>query len=257
MLLVSRARGRAIRESISGDAGAMAAIAAIPQKVSEALAKFPDVTIANYNGPLQTIIAGPTAAVLEAVKHFESMGVDARRVPVACAFHTPLMENAAKQFNEFLAATEFQPAQLPVFSNTLAQAYPRHPTQVRELLSQHMVNPVRFSAQIEAMYADGARVFIEAGPKTVLSGLARQVLKGKPVHVLPMDGGAKGGFSHFVHALAHMAALGWISIWRSLFRPRSRTLDLQRLNTEQTRAGWMLNPSRVYSSARPPVHQAP
>jgi acyl transferase domain-containing protein/NAD(P)H-dependent flavin oxidoreductase YrpB (nitropropane dioxygenase family)/NAD(P)-dependent dehydrogenase (short-subunit alcohol dehydrogenase family) len=258
MLLVSRARGRAIRESISGDAGAMAAIAAIPQKVSEALAKFPDVTIANYNGPLQTIIAGPTAAVLEAVKHFENMGVDARRVPVACAFHTPLMENAAKQFNEFLAATEFQPAQLPVFSNTLAQAYPEDPTQVRELLSQHMVNPVRFSAQIEAMFADGARVFIEAGPKTVLSGLARQVLKGKPVHVLPMDGGAKGGFSHFVHALAHMVALGLDLDLAAVFAGRVREkLDLQRLNTEQTRAGWMLNPSRVYNPAQPPALKAP
>ncbi len=258
MLLVSRARGQAIKESISGDAGAMAAIAAVPEKVAEALAKFPDVTIANYNGPLQTIIAGPTAAVLEAVRHFESIGLDARRVPVACAFHTPLMENAAKQFNESLAATEFRRAKLPVFSNTLGQAYPKETAQVRELLAQHMVNPVRFSAQIEAMYDSGARVFVESGPKTVLSGLVKQVLKGKPVHVLPMDGGAKSGFPHFVHALAQMAALGMDLDLPEVFAGRVRErLDLQRLNIEQARPAWMLNPSRVYSSAHPPVHQPP
>jgi acyl transferase domain-containing protein/NAD(P)H-dependent flavin oxidoreductase YrpB (nitropropane dioxygenase family)/NAD(P)-dependent dehydrogenase (short-subunit alcohol dehydrogenase family) len=258
MLLVSRARGKAIRDSISGDAGAMAAITATAEKVAEGIAAFPAVTIANYNGPLQTIIAGPTAAVLEAVAHFEKIGVDARRVPVACAFHTPLMDNAAKQFNEFLAATEFHAPQVPVFSNTLAKAYPKDTAQVRELLSQHMVNPVRFSAQIEAMYEDGARVFIEAGPKTVLSGLTRQVLKGKPVHVLPMEGGAKGGFSHFVHALAQMAALGMNLDLGEVFSGRVRErVDLQRLNTEQARPAWMLNPSRVYSSAHPPVHQPP
>jgi len=258
MLLVSRARGQAIKESISGDAGAMAAIAAVPEKVAEALAKFPDVTIANYNGPLQTIIAGPTAAVLEAVKHFESVGLDARRVPVACAFHTPLMENAARQFNESLAATEFRPAKLPVFSNSLARAYPTEGDQIRELLAQHMVNPVRFSAEIEAMYGDGARVFIEAGPKTVLSGLVRQVLKGRPVQVLPIDGGAKSGFSHFVHTLAQMAALGMDLDLGEVFSGRVRErLDLQRLHIEQARPAWMLNPSRVYSSAHPPVHRPP
>ncbi len=258
LLLISRARGKAIRDSIAGDAGAMAAITATADKVAEGLAKFPDVTIANYNGPLQTIIAGPTAAVLEAVKHFESIGLDARRVPVACAFHTKLMENAAKQFNESIAATEFKPAQVPVFSNTLAQAYPRDTAQAREVLSRHMVNPVRFSAQIEAMYEDGARVFVEAGPKTVLSGLARQVLKGKPVHVLPMDGGAKGGFSHFVHALAQMAALGMNLDLAAVFSGRVRErVDLQKLNVEQPKSAWMLNPSRVYSSSHPPVHEPP
>jgi acyl transferase domain-containing protein/NAD(P)H-dependent flavin oxidoreductase YrpB (nitropropane dioxygenase family)/NAD(P)-dependent dehydrogenase (short-subunit alcohol dehydrogenase family)/acyl carrier protein len=258
MLLVSRARGRAIRESLSGDAGTMAAITGTPQKVADELAKFPDVTIANYNGPLQTIIAGPTAAVLEAVRHFEGIGLDARRVPVACAFHTRLMQDAAKQFNAFLAATEFHAAQLPVFSNSLAQAYPEDAAQVRELLSQHMVSPVRFSAQIEAMYNDGARVFVEAGPKTVLSGLVRQVLKGKPVNVLPMDGGAKSGFSHFVHTLAQMAALGMDLDLREVFSGRVRErLDLQRLSAEPSRPAWLLNPTRVYSSAKPPVHQAP
>ena len=258
LLLVSRARGQAIRESIAGDAGAMAAIAAAPQKVAEGIAKFPDVTIANYNGPLQTIIAGPTVAVLEAVRHFEGIGVDARRVPVACAFHTVLMQNAAKRLNESLAASQFHPARLPVFSNTLAQAYPEDTAQVRELLGQHMVNPVRFSAEIEAMYEAGARVFVEAGPKTVLSALVRQVLKGKPVNVLPMDGGARGGFSHFVHTLAQMAALGMNLDLGEVFSGRVREcLDLERLGVEQVRPAWMLNPTRVYSAAHPPIKQKP
>jgi acyl transferase domain-containing protein/NAD(P)H-dependent flavin oxidoreductase YrpB (nitropropane dioxygenase family)/NADP-dependent 3-hydroxy acid dehydrogenase YdfG len=258
LLIVSRARGAAIKESISGDAGAMAAIAAAPQKVAETIAGIPDVTIANYNGPLQTIVAGPTPAVLEAIRKFEKAGVDARRVPVACAFHTRLMENAAKRLGESLAAAEFRKPKLPVFSNTLAKPYPEDTTQARELLGQHLVNPVRFSAEVEAMYEDGARVFVEAGPKSVLSGLVRQVLKGKPVTVLPMDGGAKGGFSHFVHALAQMAALGMDLDLREVFSGRVReSLDLQHLNPEGPRPAWLLNPSRVYSSAQTAVPRPP
>ncbi len=255
---VSLARGQAIRGSISGDAGAMAAIAATPEKVAEIIAAVPDVTIANYNAPLQTIIAGPTAAVLEAIKKFESAGVGARRVPVACAFHTPLMAKAARQFNQSLAATEFQKPQVPVFSNTLAKAYPPDAGQVRELLEQHMESPVRFSAEIESMYQEGARVFVEVGPKTVLSALTREVLKGKPVNVLPMDGGAKSGFSHFVHTLAHMAALGMDLDLGQLFAGRVRErLDLTRLNKEEIRPAWLLNPSRVFSSAQSSGHQPP
>jgi acyl transferase domain-containing protein/NAD(P)H-dependent flavin oxidoreductase YrpB (nitropropane dioxygenase family)/NAD(P)-dependent dehydrogenase (short-subunit alcohol dehydrogenase family) len=255
---VSLARGQAIRGSISGDAGAMAAIAATPERVAEIIAAVPDVTIANYNAPLQTIIAGPTAAVLEAVKKFESAGVGARRVPVACAFHTPLMAKAAKQFNQSLAATEFQKPQVPVFSNTLAKAYPLDAGQVRELLEQHMESPVRFSAEIESMYQDGARVFVEVGPKTVLSALTREVLKGKPVNVLPMDGGAKSGFSHFVHTLAHMAALGMDLDLGQVFAGRVREpLDVTRLNKEEIRPAWLLNPSRVFSAAQPTAYQPP
>jgi NAD(P)-dependent dehydrogenase (short-subunit alcohol dehydrogenase family)/acyl carrier protein len=185
--------------------------------------------------------------------------VDARRVPVACAFHTPLMKNAAKHFNKSLANVEFQKSKLPVFSNTVAKVYPEEAADVRELLKQHMVNPVRFSGQIEAMYEDGARVFVEAGPKSVLSGLTRQLLKGKPITVLPIDGGSKGGLSHFVHTLAQMAAIGMDLDLGEVFSGRVREpLDLQRLNVGEPRPAWMLNPSRVYNSAqstalKPPV----
>ena len=258
LLTLSLARGQAIKQSISGDAGTMAAVAAAPETVAEAIAQFPDVTIANYNSRLQTIVAGPTAAVREAVQMLKNAGLDARPVPVACAFHTRLMENAANRLKAAVEAAEFRPPQLRVFSNTLAQAYPEDAGQIRELLGQHLVKPVHFSSEIEAMYDAGARVFVEAGPKSVLSGLVRQILADKPVSVLALDGGARTGFSHFVHALAQLAALGVEINLGEVFSGRVREqVDLQHGNGDAQRPAWLLNPARIYNSAHPPAFRAP
>jgi len=257
LLRISYARGQAIRESVGdADAGAMAAISEEPSRVEPVLARFPELIVANYNGPQQTIIAGPTPPVLAAIGEFTNVGIDARRIPVACAFHTQLMAGAAERLAAALASIEFQPAQIPVFSNTLAQPYPESTLDGRNLLERHLLNPVRFSAEIEAMYEAGARVFVEAGPKSVLSGLVRSILRGKPVQVLPVDGGARGGFSHFVHLMAELAAIGIRLDFGELFAGRAKeNLDLRVPRQDPPSPAWMLNPARIYRAGQKPAPQ--
>ena len=58
-----------------------------------------------------------------------------------------------------------------------AEAYPVNSASVREILSRHITSSVRFVEQIENMYAQGARVFVEFGPRNTLTKLTEQILK--------------------------------------------------------------------------------
>ena len=65
------------------------------------------ITLANHNSPRQTVISGANAAVGAAIKKLEAAGLAARPIPVACAFHSPLMEPARERFAEVLARQTF------------------------------------------------------------------------------------------------------------------------------------------------------
>src|SRR5690606_11160251 len=99
VLTASAARAGAILAQIpeDGEAGAMAAVTALPEKVDEVLALAGldgEVVAANRNSPRQTVISGPTEAVGEAVGRLRDAGLPAKRLQVACAFHSPLVAGA-------------------------------------------------------------------------------------------------------------------------------------------------------------------
>lgn len=102
LLALSAERATAILsaagEANGDDPGTMAAVSAGAEDVTAALrtADAPaSVVVANHNSPKQTVISGPTEAVDEAVRLLRAAGLGAKRIPVACAFHSPLVAGAA------------------------------------------------------------------------------------------------------------------------------------------------------------------
>ena len=91
---LSQARGRFMREAGQGAAGSMAAILAAPDDVERLIRDVPGAQAANWNGPRQTVIAGPTAAVKQALDLAAARGIAGRLLPVSSAFHTPLVAPA-------------------------------------------------------------------------------------------------------------------------------------------------------------------
>jgi acyl transferase domain-containing protein len=73
------------------------------------------------------------------------------------------------------------------------------------------VRPVKFVDEIRAMYEQGARVFVEVGPKGVLTGLARQILDGKDARFIQIDSD-RNPLVQLLNALAQLArrACRWI-----------------------------------------------
>ncbi|MER6671463.1 acyltransferase domain-containing protein, partial [Amycolatopsis japonica] len=218
LVALSRARARSIAEVAGADPGAMAAVKASRDELAAAL-DHPDVVLANHNAPGQTVLSGPTAAIEEAVRELRAQGIGAKRIPVACAFHSPLVAGASDVFAVDLDNAEIGEPGPPVWSNRTARPY--EAGAVRTELAAQIGSPVRFVELIEDMYAAGARTFVEAGPGQVLSRLAKEILGDRPHTVIACDPGGPG-LRGFLTALARLALIGVDVRTERLFRGRVR-----------------------------------
>ncbi|MEH0547428.1 SDR family NAD(P)-dependent oxidoreductase [Streptomyces sp. B21-105] len=211
VLPLSGARAEAMHAAAGTDAGAMAAVAAPADAVAALLAEHglaEDVVLANHNAPDQVVLAGSGAGIDAAVTALRTAGRTAKRLPVAAAFHSPRMAPAAEAFAEVLAAQEFHAPEVPVWSGATAEPYPAEPAAARALLAGALAKPVRFAEQIERMYAAGARVFVEAGPGTVLTRLVGAVLGDRPHTALSVEAPGRPGLPHLLGTLAALAVRG-------------------------------------------------
>jgi acyl transferase domain-containing protein/NAD(P)H-dependent flavin oxidoreductase YrpB (nitropropane dioxygenase family)/NAD(P)-dependent dehydrogenase (short-subunit alcohol dehydrogenase family) len=238
LVTLSEARARAIVEAAGGEPGTMAAVSAPAGRVREALVDLDGVTLANLNAPEQTVIAGACEVIESACAHLASAGIAARKIPVACAFHSPIVAGAVQAFARCLADVSLGKLACPVYGNTTAQPYPGDAGAIRAQLAQQLALPVRFAEQIEAMYAAGARVFVEAGPGCVLTDLVGRILGGRPHVAVACDGPAPRqvpraqpspphGITCLLYALAQLSVAGADLDVAKLFDGRdARAFDL-------------------------------
>ncbi|MEV0277448.1 SDR family NAD(P)-dependent oxidoreductase [Streptomyces sp. NPDC050610] len=250
LLTASAARAEAILSRVRGggegrdeDPGTMAAVTASAAQVDEVLklsGLAGEVVTANHNSPRQTVISGPTAAVDAAIGHLRDAGLAAKRLQVACAFHSPLLAGAGEVFARTLETLTVRPPSVQVWANSTAAAYPADPDAVRAGLAEQLGAPVRFAEEIEAMYAAGARVFAEVGPGRVLTRLVSAVLGDRPHRTVPLDGGGRrGGLYGFLAAVAQLAVAGADVRTGRLFQGRD-AVDAE-TGTAPSAAGWTVN----------------
>jgi acyl transferase domain-containing protein/NAD(P)H-dependent flavin oxidoreductase YrpB (nitropropane dioxygenase family)/NADP-dependent 3-hydroxy acid dehydrogenase YdfG len=251
---LSSARALAIVDAAKGAPGTMAAASASPSVVRATLEGLAGITVANHNAPEQTVLAGSEEAVASAVERLGKSGIAARRIPVACAFHSPIVAGASVAFAEALARATVSTPALPVYANTSAAPYPSEPDAIRAQLARQLAEPVRFVEQIEAMYAAGARVFVEAGPGGVLSDLVARILKGRPHEVVRCDRAGMSGLVGLLEALAQLALAGIDVSSAALFAGREvRPLDLGSPAVGPSPTAWIVNGH----SARPAFGELP
>ncbi|WP_018639755.1 type I polyketide synthase, partial [Parafrankia elaeagni] len=252
LVRLSRARADAILAAAGSDPGTMAAVSATADQIRAALGEPADdgtiagVALANQNAPRQTVISGPSAAVDAAVERLKVAGLSSRRIPVACAFHSPVVAGAAHTLATELDGTTLATNVIPVWSNTLAAPYPGTPAEIRAVLAGQVAAPVRFVEQIEAMYAAGVRVFVEAGPGRVLAQLIGKILAGRPHRVVVTDAPAENGLRRLLLAVAELAAAGVDVDPSPLFTGRdTRPAAAERM---PRRPGWLLDGAYVRTS---------
>jgi acyl transferase domain-containing protein/NAD(P)H-dependent flavin oxidoreductase YrpB (nitropropane dioxygenase family) len=205
---ISELRGRVIVESATRELGAMAAVEGPEAVVAEGIAGLADVWIANLNSPRQTVIAGTEKGIESALAQLKGKGIAAKRIAVACAFHSPLVAGAQEPLAKGLAAIAMESPRFPVYSNTTARPHGSDCEGIRTQLAEHLAKPVRFAEELEAMYEAGARIFVECGPARVLTGLATKTLEGRPLVAVAMDQPGKNGLTQLVHGLAQLAVAG-------------------------------------------------
>lgn len=208
LLLLSAERGRILAQCAESNPGAMAAISAAPEVVAEAVKNMPGVYLANINTPAQTIISGSIEAVEAALGVFQAKQIAGKRIPVSAAFHSPLMSGSDKQLEAVLQGVKCNAPAIPVYSNSTAQAYPAAAAAIIEQLSQHALKPVFFVDQIKAMHAAGARLFVEVGPGSVLTGLVEATLAGSEFVAVNCERAGRNSLEHFLSMLGQLAVNG-------------------------------------------------
>jgi acyl transferase domain-containing protein/NADP-dependent 3-hydroxy acid dehydrogenase YdfG/acyl carrier protein len=204
-LELARCRGEILQDASSG---AMLAVFAPREAVEKAVGvKTGSATIANHNAPDQVVVAGSLDAIEAIARELSAQGVNAQRIPVSAAFHSPLVAAAREPFRIALAEQAFSQLSTPVYANATARPYPSH-EGIAKLLSDQIVQEVRFCDQIEAMHADGARIFVEVGPGHTLTELVKRCLGDRPHLAVALDGKAKDGVWRFWNALGQLAING-------------------------------------------------
>lgn len=245
LLKLSAARGESILSAAEGDTGAMAAVSAGKEAIEAALKDVADVVLANQNSPTQTVISGPTAAIEKALATLDAAGIAAKKINVACAFHSPVVAKAEGYFAEHLAGADIRVPSATVYSNLTADVYPADVAAIKTQLASHIVNPVRFVDQVEAMYAAGARTFIEVGPGRVLTGLVKGILADKPHQKIMTDVKGEAGLTCLLEALAQMLVLGIDLDLDYLFKGRDvKALDLTE-SVALPKTVWWVNGARA------------
>jgi acyl transferase domain-containing protein/acyl carrier protein len=251
-LKLSETRGRVMSTACAAADGAMAAVQATREELLARLDGFGGVVIANHNAPLQSVISGDKQAVRQVVDSLNVAEIMARMLPVAGAFHSSLVASAQASLAGAIASAPMQSPKIPVYANSTARPYDSQVDAIRSQLSQHLLSPVEFVDQINAMYKDGARIFLEVGPKSILTKLVGQILDGKNHTVVSLDGQG-GGLRGLLLALGTLLTRGVGIKLTALFEGRDvQPLDLSKL-VELTKkpqlppTAWLINGG----SARP------
>ncbi|MEC8981421.1 MAG: beta-ketoacyl synthase N-terminal-like domain-containing protein [SAR324 cluster bacterium] len=178
-LAYARGQAMAAPDDPNFDAGSMLAVMGKVEKLEADFAEFPDIVMANLNSKKQVVLAGPTDSILKAHDALKGKKYTVVKLPVSAAFHTPLVGHAQKPFAKAIREVKFHKPQIPVYSNATSKAYPSAAKTIQKQLESHILNSVRFREEIENIHQDGGRIFIEFGPKNVLTKLVDNILADK------------------------------------------------------------------------------
>lgn len=189
-LKMVRRRGELMAQAREG--GMAAVIGLTEAQVAEVIRSegLANVDMANLNTPTQVVISGPAADIDRVGPLFEQAGcLSYVRLRVSGAFHSRLMEDARRQFADFISGFVIDEPKITVVSNVRARPYPAG--RVKELLIDQITHPVRWAESIRYLMGKGVKEFKEVGPGTVLTGLIRKIMREAEPLVLPEEAPAE------------------------------------------------------------------
>lgn len=166
-------RGALMAQARGG--GMLAVLGRDQDRVGEAIAAFDEVDIANLNTDEQLVVSGAVEQIEKAHPVLEKAGFQVIRLQVGGAFHSRLMEPAAREFRSFLDGYDFAAPKIPVIANLTAQPYGSDPAAIRETLCAQIHSPVRWAETVRYARSEGAGRFQEFSPKPVLSNMLAKI----------------------------------------------------------------------------------
>jgi [acyl-carrier-protein] S-malonyltransferase len=176
-LRVVRQRGRFMQEACEATRGGMAAIIGLDAGPTREVCAQAGVVLANLNCPGQLVISGAAENIARACELAKAKG--ARRalpLPVAGAYHSPLMASAQPKLDAELGRIALNAPSAIVVSNVTAQPH-GSPETIRARLVEQVTSSVRWEESMRCLLGQGFTRFIELGPGTALSGFMKRIDK--------------------------------------------------------------------------------
>ncbi|MBW4699788.1 MAG: acyltransferase domain-containing protein [Aphanocapsa lilacina HA4352-LM1] len=190
-LVKERGKAMAVCAASGGERGSMLAVGGDWEQIQQEIADLPQVIAANWNSGNQVVLAGASDAIVEAQRRLDERGYRVKLLPVAAAFHTPLVRPAQERFAQAVRQVALSEPQVPIFSNATGALYPADLQVIRQTLEDNILQPVLFKQEIENIHAQGGGIFVEFGPKGVLTNLVKDILAGKPHLAVALNPSAK------------------------------------------------------------------
>jgi [acyl-carrier-protein] S-malonyltransferase len=177
-LRVVRRRGRFMQEACEATRGGMAAVIGLDEAPTREVCAEAGVVLANLNCPGQLVISGEADKIAKAVELAKAKGAKrAIALPVAGAYHSPLMAGAQPKLQAELAKIKISTPVVPVISNVTGQAH-GNAADISARLVEQVTSSVLWEKSMRYLLAQGFTRFIELGPGTALSGFMKRIDKG-------------------------------------------------------------------------------
>lgn len=180
-LRVVRQRGRFMQEACDATKGGMAAVIGLDEAPTREVCAEAGVVLANLNCPGQLVISGEEEKIIKACDLAKARG--ARRalpLPVAGAYHSPLMAGAQPKLKAVLDGVTLQAPAVQVIANVTAQPH-GGPGEIRTRMVEQVTSSVRWEESVRCLLAQGFTRFIELGPGTALTGFMKRIDKNAQV----------------------------------------------------------------------------
>ena len=173
----------------------------------------------------------------EVLNAFSAAGIRARRLSLDRPFNTPMcLERVVPAVRKFTIGNLACDPKRDVYSTRIADRLPAKVRVYRDDIAERWAGPVRFAETIRKMHSDGVRVFVEVGPRGILSGAIDDTLAGSDYAAVALNSIHRRGVLQLQHGVAQLCSLGAEIDLAPFFRSRrARELDLSAIVPHETR----------------------
>ena len=172
-------RGELMHREALAKPGSMAAVLGMDiEAVGKIVAQAGEagvLAVANHNTAEQIVITGEKEPLSQAVDLVKEKGGKAIPLKVSGAWHCTLMQDAVNDFRQFMGDVSFSVPETTVLFNATAESE-SDPERIRDIMAEQLISPVRWYDIVLKMVEEGVHIFVEVGPKKVLTGLVKKAL---------------------------------------------------------------------------------
>jgi acyl transferase domain-containing protein len=210
-LALMAARGRMMQALPAN--GEMRVVFASEESVHAVLAQSSGgVSIAAVNGPRSVTISGEAEGLRRIVDAFAAQGIKSKTVTASHAFHSPLMDPVLEPLEHVASRITYSEPRIDFVSNVTGELVTTGEISRPDYWRRHVRDTVQFARGAQTLFDRGYRIFVEIGPSTTLSSLARQGLPAEAVCLSSLKRGC-GDWDHLLETLSELYLRGVAIDW--------------------------------------------